>query len=78
MAEIVFHVEESPQGGFTARAVGESIFSEADSVEQLPAKIRDAVARHFADPEQRPDTAHLYFMQDGALASMCTLRLSQC
>ncbi len=76
MAEIIFHIEEDPKGGFTARAVGVSIFSKADSVEELPAKIRDAVACHFADSAQRPETADLYFMHDGALASTCTLALS--
>ncbi len=75
MEEIIFEIEEAPGGGFAARAVDVSISSEADSVEELPAAIRDAVARHFADPQQRPHTLHLYFMQDGALASTCTLPL---
>ena len=31
MTEIVFIVEAAPEGGFTARALGESIFTEADT-----------------------------------------------
>jgi len=44
MSEIVFVVEQAPEGGFTARAVGESIFTEADDLAQLHERARDAVA----------------------------------
>ena len=43
MNEILFLVEEAPEGGFTARALGESIFTEADDLESLNANVRDAV-----------------------------------
>ncbi len=49
MNEIIFLVEEAPEGGFTARALGESIFTEADTMEELRQQIRDAVACHFED-----------------------------
>jgi predicted RNase H-like HicB family nuclease len=49
MNEIIFFVEEAPEGGFTARALGESIFTEADTMEELRQQIRDAVACHFGD-----------------------------
>ena len=47
MSEIVFVVEEAPEGGFIARAVGESIFTEADSLAELHQRARDAVRSHF-------------------------------
>ncbi|NMC82346.1 MAG: 2-oxoisovalerate dehydrogenase [Armatimonadetes bacterium] len=47
MNEVVFLVEEAPEGGYTARALGESIFTEADTLEELPALVRDAVRCHF-------------------------------
>jgi len=47
MSEIVFVVEEAPEGGFIARAVGESIFTEADSLAELHERARDAVCCHF-------------------------------
>jgi len=47
MSEIVFVVEQAPEGGFTARAVGESIFTEADDLTQLHERARDAVRCHF-------------------------------
>ena len=51
MSEIVFVVEQAPGGGFTARAVGESIFTEADSLAQLHERAREAVRCHFDDGE---------------------------
>jgi hypothetical protein len=51
MTELIFLVEEAPEGGFTARALGESIFTEADTeadtMPELHEMIRDAVACHF-------------------------------
>ncbi len=35
MTEIVFQIEEDPEGGYTARALGASIFTEAGTVEEL-------------------------------------------
>ena len=46
MNEIIFLVEEAPEGGYTARALGESIFTEADSLDELHANVRDAVLCH--------------------------------
>ena len=51
MAEILFLVEEDPEGGYTARAVGESIFTQADDLDALREQIRDAVECHFPDLE---------------------------
>lgn len=47
--EIVFLVEESDEGGFTARALGVSIFTQADSMEALRNEVRDAVRCHFSE-----------------------------
>jgi hypothetical protein len=47
MNELIFLVEEAPEGGYTARALGESIFTEADDVGALEENIRDAVCCHF-------------------------------
>jgi len=49
MNEIIFLVEETPEGGYTARALGQSIFTEADDLESLNANVRDAVLCHFAE-----------------------------
>lgn len=49
MNEIVFLVEEAQEGGLTARALGESIFTQADSIEALREEMRDAVRCHFGE-----------------------------
>jgi hypothetical protein len=45
--EIIFSVLESPEGGYEARALGHSIFTEADTLEELKVMLRDAVRCHF-------------------------------
>ena len=47
MIEIIFVVEEAPEGGLTARALGESIFTEAETVEELRVNVKEAVECHF-------------------------------
>ncbi|MBF2008379.1 2-oxoisovalerate dehydrogenase E1 subunit beta [Chlorogloeopsis fritschii PCC 9212] len=47
MTEIVFLVEDDPDGGYTARALGESIFTQADDLESLQEMVHDAVHCHF-------------------------------
>ena len=47
MNEIIFLVENAVEGGYTARALGESIFTEGDDMEELRSNIRDAVDCHF-------------------------------
>jgi hypothetical protein len=51
-SEIIFSVQESPEGGYEARALGYSIFTQADSMEELKSMVRDAVSCHFANGEK--------------------------
>ncbi len=41
-AEIIFLVEESPEGGFEAKALGHSIYPEAETLEELKQATWDA------------------------------------
>jgi predicted RNase H-like HicB family nuclease len=59
MTEIIFLVEEDPEGGYVARAIGESIFTQGDTLEELRRMVRDAVHCHFED-EQRPKLIRLH------------------
>ena len=68
MTEIVFIVEDAPEGGYLARAVGESSVTEADSAEQLRDMIRDAVRCHF-DEGVRPRAIRLHFVRDEVFAA---------
>lgn len=67
MNEVIFLVEDAPEGGFTARALGESIFTEADDLENLRREIRDAVNCHFEDDE-KPKIIRLHFVKEEVLA----------
>jgi hypothetical protein len=68
MSEIVFVVEESAEGGYVARAVGESIVTEADTIQLLYDEVRDAVRCHF-DDAQRPRMIRLHFVRDEVIAA---------
>jgi len=65
-SEIIFAVQESPEGGYEARALGHSIFSQADSLDELKSMLRDAVACHFADAE-KPSVIRLHLVKDEVL-----------
>jgi hypothetical protein len=65
--EIIFAVEESPEGGLEAGALGYSIYSEADTMEELKEAVRDAVRCHF-DQEDRPSVIRLHIVRDELLA----------
>ncbi len=52
-SEIIFSVQESPEGGYQARTLGFSIFTEADSLDDLKVMIRDAASCHF-DVAEKP------------------------
>jgi hypothetical protein len=61
--EIIFAVEESPEGGYEARALGHSIYTQADTLDELKEMIRDAVRCHF-DNGDRPRVIRLHLVKD--------------
>ena len=67
MNEIIFLIQEAGEGGFTARALGESIFTEADTLDALRQQVRDAVNCHF-DEGKAPKVIRLHFVRDEVLA----------
>jgi hypothetical protein len=52
LKELIFIVEEAPEGGYTARALGASIFTEANDWSELQSQVRDAVLCHFAEGQE--------------------------
>lgn len=68
MSEIIFVVEEAAEGGFTARALGASIFTEADTVTELHEQVRDAVRCHFEEDEM-PKLIRLHFVRDELISA---------
>ncbi len=61
--EIIFSIEESPEGGYEARALGHPLFTEADTLDELKQMIRDAVRCHFDEPS-RPHVIRLHLVKD--------------
>lgn len=57
--EIIFLVEETPEGGYQARALGHAICTEADTFEELKTMALDAVQCHF-EPEEMPRLIRLH------------------
>lgn len=68
VSEIIFVVEESPEGGYEARAASASIYTEADTLDELRTMVRDAVECHF-ESEDRPKLIRLHFVREEVLAA---------
>jgi hypothetical protein len=66
-SEIIFLIESAPEGGFAARALGASIFTEGETVEEIRESVRDAVRCHF-DDDEAPSVIRLHFVRDEVLA----------
>ncbi|GAA4737375.1 2-oxoisovalerate dehydrogenase [Flavisolibacter ginsenosidimutans] len=63
MKEIIFLVEEAIEGGYIARSLGESIFTEADTLTELKTNIKEAVECHF-DEGKAPRLIRLHIVRD--------------
>ncbi|MCY3691728.1 MAG: 2-oxoisovalerate dehydrogenase [Chloroflexota bacterium] len=61
--EIVFRVKESPDGGYSASAVGHSIITQGDDWDELTYMMRDAVLCHF-DEGEAPQAIRVHLVQD--------------
>jgi hypothetical protein len=68
VSEIIFLVEEADEGGFTAQAVKESIFTEGDSLDELRRNVREAVECHF-DDGQAPSIIRLHIVREEILSA---------
>jgi hypothetical protein len=58
MTEIIFQVEEAQEGGYIASARGHAIFTEADTLDDIRAAVREAVRCHFDDETRRVVRLH--------------------
>ena len=68
MNEIIFQIDEAAEGGYTACALGQAIFTEAESLDELRENVRDAVRCHF-DEGSGPRVIRLHFVRDEVLAA---------
>ncbi len=67
MDEIIFVIEEDIEGGYTARALNFSIFTDGDTLQELKNNISDAVRCHFADSDL-PKIVRMHFVRDEVFA----------
>lgn len=67
MTELIFIVEEAPEGGFTAKALDAAIFTEADTIEKLRTMVKDAVNCHFED-DQKPKIIRLHYVKEEVIS----------
>jgi predicted RNase H-like HicB family nuclease len=65
--ELIFIVEESEEGGYIARAIGVSIFTDGDTISELKNNIKEAVICHF-DEGKAPKTIKLHFIKEELMA----------
>jgi len=66
-SELVVLIEEAPEGGYTARALGTAIFTEGEDLDEVEANVRDAVRCHF-EPAEMPKVVRLHFVRDHVIA----------
>ena len=79
MNEIIFLIEEDPEGGYVARAIGESIFTQADTIEALKEFMRDAIHCHFPNESDRQIDQlvyELYELTEAEIAVPAELRFA--
>ena len=68
MEEILFLVEQDPEGGLNAHALGHSIFTQGDTEEELKLNVLDAIKCHFEKKEDLPKIVRLHFVRDEVLS----------
>ena len=67
MNELIFIVEESLDGGYEAKAIGTSIFTQGEDLDDLKSQIKEAVNCHFEDKDM-PKMVRLHFVKDEVFA----------
>jgi hypothetical protein len=67
-SEIIFQVTDAEEGGYCARALGFSIFTEADTMEQLRKNVKEATDCYFHESMESPKIIRLHFVRDEVLA----------
>ena len=67
MSEIIFLVEEATEGGYQARALDYSIFTDAETMDDLKVNVKEAVQCHFEEDEI-PKMVRLHFVKDEVMS----------
>lgn len=67
-SELIFLIEEDPEGGYNARALGQSIFVQADTFDALKTNIKDALECHFDNKDDIPKIIRLHMVREEIFA----------
>ena len=62
--ELIFEVREAEDGGYVARALGQAIFTEAETWQELRSNVLEATSLHFEDAAEKPKLIQLHFVKD--------------
>lgn len=62
--ELIFEVRDADEGGYCARSLGHSIFTEAETWEELRSNVIEATALHFEDSPVQPRLVQLHYVKD--------------
>lgn len=68
MKEIIFTVQEADEGGYIARALGHSIFTEGETMDEVKKNIMEAIECHFDETMDKPRLAYIHFVKNEILA----------
>ena len=66
--EIIFLIEDDPEGGYSAKAFGHSIYTQGQSKEELKRNISDAMECHFDKPAEIPKVVRLHYVHEEMFA----------
>ena len=66
--ELIFEVREAEEGGYVARALGQAIFTEADTWQELRDNVLEVTSLHFEDAAESPKLIQLHFVKDELIA----------
>ena len=62
--EIIFLIEDEPEGGYSAKGLGYSIYTQGDTWAEMKKNINDAIGCHFDNPEEIPQVVRLHYVQE--------------
>jgi predicted RNase H-like HicB family nuclease len=66
--ELIFEVREAEEGGYVARALGQAIFTEAETWQELRDNVLEVTSLHFEDAAESPKLIQLHFVKDELIA----------
>ncbi len=62
--ELIFEIRDAEEGGFYARALGQAIFTQAETWDDLRANVLEAVSLHFEEAANRPRLIQMHYVKD--------------